>query len=143
MLKKWIIGVASFSILSFLILRLVLNHVNGVKEERQWYIDQLHFEFSATIDSVRSRHILFHLNRTDIDWNTEQKLNEVLQFNGRLDLFLYRPNYKIELMIPDANRYMKGDSLYFNSDKNVIALYRDHHILAEYSVVSSLKGRPF
>lgn len=142
-MRKWIIVFASVGILSFLILRLFNNHVDGVRNERQWYIEQLNFEFSAVIDSVRRRHILLHLKEEDIDWHQESRVKKKLKYNGVLDLFLYRANHRIELKIDSANLYLKGDSIYLNSNKNLIRIYRANKLISEYELSESLKGRPF
>lgn len=133
----------SIGLLIILILRLFNNHVDGVRYERQWYISQLNFEFSTTIDTVRSRHILFHLKEGDIDWKRESCIKNKLKLNGGLDLFLYRSNNKIELRIDNFNQYMKGDIVYLNSNKNMVRIYRENKLLSQYELAKSIKGRPF
>lgn len=136
--------ILSCGVLIFLTIRLFYDHVDGVKSERQWYIEQLDFEFSGVIDTVnRPGHILFHVTNGNIDREKEDIVNEKLKRNGFLDLFLYKSNDQIELMIDGAHKYMNGDSIYLNSSKNLVKIYRNKKLLSEYELLRSIRGRPF
>jgi hypothetical protein len=119
------------------------QHVNGVKSERAWYIKELGFQFSATVDSIRTGHIRIHKINGRFDSDKERRVKEKLEFNGRLDLFLYRTHDKLELMIDSAYNYRTGDSVFVDCNNSVVRVYRDKQLLSENSLLRSIKGRPF
>lgn len=119
------------------------QHVNGVKNERAWYIKELGFKFSSIIDTVRSGHIRLKEISGRFDFSKESRMNEKLRFNGRLDLFLYRNQRKIELMIDSASTYRMGDSVFVDCENDRVSIFRHKRLLSENSLLRSIKGRPF
>ena len=83
-MKKTILIISSILILDFLSFRLLNKHQNKVHEEREWYLSNLGYNFSATIDSIqieRSSHgvIYFHITNGSFDFNTERLMKEKLK----------------------------------------------------------------
>lgn len=96
------------------------------------------------VDSVnRPGHILFRVIQGHLDRQQEHYLNSRLKRNGVLDLFLYKPNERLELMIPHAHRFHSGDSIYVNSSQNMVQIYRGDSLLLQHQLVPLLRGRPF
>jgi hypothetical protein len=113
-----------------------------VSEEKNWYLSELHFEFSAKIDSVvNANHILFHVVHGHLDKQREHQLSEKLRYWGRLILFRYDDD-KIEMMVGMSN-YQPGDSLYLSSDRNIVRIYDQKGGMKEYPLTGLLRGRPF
>lgn len=144
MVKRWTLALSIAAILIILTYRLFNKHVAGVAAEKQWYIEQLNFKFSGVIDSVnRPGHILFRVTHGSLDRQQERRLNNRLTSNGVLDLFLYKPNERLELMLPHAHRFHGGDSIYINSSQNMVQVYRGDSLLLQHQLVPLLRGRPF
>ena len=143
-MKKKLVWIVLIVILVLLITRSVTNHVDNVREERQWYIHELAFEFSAAVDSVvPPGKVLFHVTAGNLDRSKEKRIGENLRHNGMLDLFLYWPHDQTELMIKGAEQLHPGDSIYLNSVKNIVRIYRNKELLIESDLLNSLRGRPF
>lgn len=143
-MKNKIIWVTVFIVFTLLIIRTFKTHVDGVTQERRWYVEQLRFDFSGRIDSVHDRgNILFHVTHGNLDREKESRINEQLKYNGVLDLLLYRPNNKILLMIDSAYHFRKGDSIYLSSAKNLVRIYRNNTLISEKELLKSMRGRPF
>ena len=142
-MKKGIVIALSGTLLLLLTINMFRQHVNGVKSEREWYIKELGFKFSAVVDTVRESHIRMHRTSGRFDFEKERRVKERLKYNGRLDLFLYRNERRIELMIDSAYNYRRGDSVVIDCEAGLVSLYRDKQRLAENSLLRSIKGRPF
>jgi hypothetical protein len=144
LMKNKIIWVTALIIFTLLIVRTFKTHVDGVTQERRWYIEQLRFDFSGVVDTARDAgNILFHVTHGNLDREKESRLNEQLEFNGVLALLLYRPNNKFVLMIDSAYKFRKGDSIYLSSDKNIVRIYRRKTLISEKELLKSIRGRPF
>jgi hypothetical protein len=141
--KKGIIITVSITILFLLVINMFRQHVNGVKSERAWYIKELGFQFSASVDTIRTGHIRLHQIIGRFDFDKEKRVKEKLKYNGRLDLFLYRNHDKLELMIDSAFNYRTGDSVFVDCYAGLVRVYRDKQLLSENSLLRSIKGRPF
>lgn len=127
-----------------LIANILWNHVKGVKSEKQWYLSQLHFEFSAKLDSAeKGGQALLRITQGHIDRQRETELKSDLKYNGWVDLFIYRPDGTLDLMITENIRLAQGDSVYVNTDSGVARFFRNGELIADHSLFKSLRGRPF
>ena len=140
--RKWTLGIGIVAVILLLVYRLFTKHVDGVKAEKAWFLSELNYEFSAEIDTlVDPSHILFHVTQGQLDTKREQKLGENLRYWGELILFRY-PGDKVEMLIGGA-RYQRGDSLYLNTDQNIVRIYRGKGLIKEFPLTGLLRGRPF
>lgn len=143
-MKTWKIITLSVIILLLLIVNMFRQHVDDFRNERREYIQKLDFDFSAKVDAINlPGHIFFHVTNGAFDRDAEYRLNRVLKYNGRLALFLYFLGNQVEFISDSAKFYHTGDSLYFNTDKNKVYLYRDKDLILENGLLKSLRGRPF
>jgi len=143
-MKKWITWGVVISVLTFLTTRISTHHVSGVKSERLWYIEQLHFEFSGKLDNLDfPDRVLFRVTSGQLDIEREKAIKEQLKYNGMLDLLLYRDDGRLDLMIIDPHEYINGDSLYLNSGLKIVRFYRNGEFIGEHNLIKSLRGRPF
>jgi hypothetical protein len=60
-----------------------------------------------------------------------------------LDLFLYRPENRIELMTDHTQQFHPGDSVYLNTTENVVRIYREGKLQYESDLLKYVRGRPF
>lgn len=143
-MKTWKIVTLSAIILLLLVVRIFRQHMDDFLKEREWYISKLNFDFSAEVDTVRkSSHVVFHVTNGNFDGYREYRLNQHLKHNGRITLFLYLPDQQMNLMSDSARLYQTGDSLYFNTSKNKVFVYRNKNLIFENELTKSLRGRPF
>jgi hypothetical protein len=143
-MKKGLMWSAFICLAMVLLFNLGSDHVAGVKSEKEWYLAQLNFEFSGILDSAeRPGQVLFHVTHGRIDLEKEATLKQELRFNGLLDLFLYRPDGKMDLMVPQYLSLKQGDSVYVNTDLQVAKFFRKGDEIGEQSLLKSLRGRPF
>lgn len=137
-------------VLVFLIIRSAYDHMSGVVDERDWYVSQLHYKFSARIDSLTSHKggsglIHFHLLDSVIDNSKERSINANLKYNGKLDFILFRPESRTDLFIlHDADILSTGDSLVVNTDaEEGVTIFRRGKLIATEKTIESINGRPF
>jgi hypothetical protein len=143
-MKKWITWVGLICALIFLTVRMFFHHLTGVKNEKIWYLNELSFEFSGKVDNDDSPgRVLFRVTGGQLNSKRESTVNEQLQYNGMLDLLLYRSDGRMDLMIVDPHNYVTGDSLYLNSRLKVVRFYRHGKLVGEHDLMKSLRGRPF
>lgn len=141
---KYFTWISAIGILLFIAISTFREHVNAVKNEKANYIKQLDFEFSGLLDSAeRPGQVLFQITSGKFNWDKEKEIGSKLKHNGVIELFLYRPDEKLDIMIIDPHDFRQGDSLYLNSNRNIVAIYRHGKLLSEHSLVKSLRGRPF
>jgi len=143
-MKKRLVWIAAIVILVLLVTRSFFNHVDNVEKEREWYIQQLDFDFSGVIDTIiPPGRVLFHVTNGILNRDRERHLHEKLRYNGMLDLFLYQPNDQVELIIPHSDQLRSGDSVYVNTDQRIVKILRGEKLLVEVDLIESMRGRPF
>jgi hypothetical protein len=148
-MKKWMIIGLTIVVLLLLLVRGLYVHWNNAKNERPEYVKDLHFHFSATVDSLRvfSRTnglVYFHTTGGDLNRSTEHRINQHLKYNRELQ-FIFNPfgKDKLGFHARDLNNYNTGDSLVINSDEDKIYIYRKEKLVAQSLISKALSGRPF
>jgi hypothetical protein len=140
-MKKRAVWVASIIVLVFLVVRLGYIRLNDLRNEKAWYLSELHYDCSAKIDSViRPGRALLRITNGTLNEEREWKLKERLHIHGILHLaILNGPLY--DLRVP--NEALAGDSVYINSDDNALSVYRDGRLLISRPLSESFRQRPF
>lgn len=143
-MKRALIWGSSVFLLLLLTANIFWKHVKGVKSEKQWYLSQLDFDFSAKLDSAeKGGQALLTVTHGHIDRKREAMLKAKLQYSGWVDLFLYRADGKLDLMIPGKLHLVQGDSVYVNTDSGLVRFFRNGKQIAAHPLYNSLRGRPF
>jgi hypothetical protein len=142
-MKRTLLITLGLFVLVWLGIQAVRDYITDFKNEHHWYLSQLNFEFSAEIDTVWNRHIVFHATRGNLNSEREAVVNTRLKHNGFAALFSYGEDNHVALMIDSAFMYKKGDSLYVNTAIDRIRIYRNHKILSEKSLVKSIRAKPY
>jgi len=148
-MKQWTIISISILVLFLLTIRMCKRRIDNAKDEKQWYIDNLHFDFSGSVDSVQSfpgnrGRLFFHITNGDMKRTTEYGLNKQLEFNGELQLIRRTADRKLTIFIRnDIDKFQKGDSITINTDEGKIKNFRNQELISEKELISSLSGRPF
>jgi len=146
-MKKWLIIIGSIVVLILLVVRLIVTAVGGEEDEKQWYVSQLHYNFSAEVDSVEKFHqngglVYFHLTRGSIETSYEKKLNKKLK-HSHLGFIYYNRGDGVKIFTSRPNTYKAGDSISVDSEKDNLTFYRDGKEIATAKISESLSRRPF
>ena len=147
-MKKWIVILFAIALMVFLLVNGIQMQSRKVDDERKWYVEQLHYDFSGEIDSIQLLNakigrVLFHFTRDSIDRSQEDNLNTKLKHNGNLRFLIPKTEGKMILISRNADRLAPGDSLIINTDMNKITVFRKGMKIDENEVTSSMNGRPF
>jgi hypothetical protein len=140
-MKKRTPWIIASTVLTLLVVRVGYRHVEALKEEKAWYISQLHYECSATIDSViRPGRALLSVTNGVMDADREWKLKEKLNAYGMLHLAIRRDSL-YDLRVP--NEAMANDSVYISSDHDQLLVYRNGELLITRPLSAFLRAKPF
>ena len=140
-MKKWIPWLIGVVIIVLLVVRLFYSHIHKLKKEKEWYISELHYNFSARIDSViRPGRALIIIKNGNFDPDREWQLKRKLSAHGVLHLMIVNQNW-IDMLVPP--RALQNDSIQINSDEDRLSLYRDGQLLTTRPLSQSLRQRPF
>ena len=148
-MKPWIPIVVAALIIFILGGRLVIRKIGRFKTEKEWYVQQLKYTFSAEIDTVIMRNkkkgfglIVFHLTQGAANTSVEDSLNRHLTHFKRIEFLRLKPDEKIEIISGTAGRCAQGDSISVNSSNNKIMVFREGNKVSETQVSESLRVRP-
>jgi hypothetical protein len=140
-MKKWTPWLIGITILILLVIRLSYTYVNELEKEKAWYISELHYHCSLRVDSiVRRGRALVTLTSGVLDPQREWQLKDKLHAHGILHLIIVN-RQRYDLRVPGHT--LAKDSIYINSDRNLLSLYRDGKLLSNVSLTESLRQRPF
>lgn len=141
--------VAIILLISFaLVIRLIVRKSSRLRSEREWYIENLKYDFSAEVDTVivtnkkGSGFILCHFTAGKMNLSVEDSLKRHLKRHERLRLFPRRSDGKIRFASGKAGSVMKGDSVTVNSALNKITVFRNGEKLIEKDVRETISGEP-
>ena len=146
-MKKWIKITLIIAAFLFLVIRALYLHWRGAKDEVPWYVKNLDYHFSATVDSLKgftqtNGLVYFHSTSGDVTLSTENLMNRKLKYNGSLR-FILNFEGKLAFHSRDLNKYNAGDSLAINSDHDKIYIYENGKLTAESEISGAISGRPF
>src|SRR5687768_11500517 len=118
-MKTFLIVAGILVIVLLLGFRILYGKFSGGKEERTWYTQQLHYNFSAEIDTVIMLRGSAGLGRIvctkvigEVNPSVEESLNYHLTNHKSLRLLKTSPDNKLEFLIIGAEQYLPGDSLF-------------------------------
>ena len=119
-MKKVLIWTAIIAVLLLLVWNLVSDHVTGVKSEKDWYLSQLKFDCSGTLDSAeKSGQALIHVKHGWIDVGKEA--NVTIFDPQRTWTLNEKTNASKSKNSPWFGREIKGKAIgVFNNSRNLI-----------------------
>jgi hypothetical protein len=122
------------SVVILLAARLGYNLYSTVEkfgEEREWYRQQLNYEFASTIDSVRfldgevgTGRLYCTLTKGILNPSIEDSLSKKLQHFTYLRFNESQSEDQVRFVMPGADRFHKGDCVVVNSITDNIQLFR-------------------
>ena len=150
-MKKTLLIIGGIALLCLLlVVRLFFKQNSGMKEERDWFVSALRYEFSAQVDSVRmfNKHtgrLWCRLISGDPQVHREDSLKRLFQEHDMLYLIFQRSADSIIFLVPNGNLVAKGDSVRVSSQNNTIEFFRDGKRVATDQLSTTLTGygRPF
>jgi hypothetical protein len=142
-MKRVLIIGGSIIVLILLAINAIRENGRKGKEERQWFLESLDYDFSGEIDSIRIVRdklgfVRFHLTRggSEVNPHVENKLNRQLKENHAIYVLMFRPGDKIDIITRNPLLLKKGDSLALNSDLDQMTFYRDGKEIAKDKISS-------
>jgi hypothetical protein len=147
-MKKWLKITLIIGAFLFLVVRALYLHWRGAKDERPWYVKNLGYHFSATVDSLKrfSRTnglVYFHSTGSEPNLSAENRTNQKLKYHGSLKFILNFGKGKLAFHSRDLHKYKTRDSLVINSENDKIYIYHDGKLAAKSEISGALSGRPF
>lgn len=141
MKKSTLLTIVVITFLLLLVARLIYLRVDHLKREKAWYISELHYDFSARVDSlVRPGRAFITVTSGDFDPDREWQLKGSLQYYAVLHLFISRDSW-YDVRVPlEASR---NDSLHVRSDLDQVSLYRNGELVTSRPLSEFLRQRPF
>lgn len=136
--------------ITLLIIGVVLMAKSNREESelKNWYANQLRYNFSTRIDTVVHLNqkwgygeVFLSINHTALNLYREDSLNKTLKYPIR---FLRKDYYKkIKFVIPNSQEYEKGDSVYIDSRTQQISIYRDKTLISTVRISRALTDNWF
>jgi hypothetical protein len=140
-MKTWLPWIIAAIVILLLAVRAIYIKAHRGEKERAWYMAQLHYDFSARIDSVeKPRRAFIHITNGKFDRQRERELQFELKHHGRLGVVVSEGG-QLELLVPykaEAN-----DSVYVNSDQDILSLYHHGQLVVSRPLSHSLRASPF
>jgi hypothetical protein len=140
-MKKILPWLIAIIILIFLVARIFYRRVNRLGNEANWYISQLHYDFSAKVDSiVRPGRALISISNGNFETQREKKLQRELKYHGVLRI-LIPVGERFDIRVPGS--CVKNDSLYINSTEDRLMLFRNKKLIVSRPLSTFLRRKPF
>jgi hypothetical protein len=148
-MKRWIIGIAITLVLFALVARLIIKGFRNRGNERKWYVENLNYNFSAEIDSIRLLNkkgfgfIICHPTNGNFNISVEDSLVRHLKHHKRMRFLTRARGGNVEFISGNADQYLRGDSVCINSENNKILIYRKGNKVYDNELIASIRGAPF
>lgn len=141
-------GIGLFCLL--LIVRNFYRQNNNQKEEREWFVKALRYEFSAEVLRIqmlneKTGRLWCRLTSGEPQIHREDSLKPMFKDHDMLYLIFEQSADTITFLVPNADLISEGDSLGVSSKNNSIKFYRDGKEVASDQLSNTLTGfgRPF
>lgn len=131
-MKKTLLVLGGIALLFLLlVIRLFVVEHTVTKEEQEWFVRELRYEFSAVVDSVKlynngvSGNIRGRIIAGDPNTKREDSLKKSFKKHDQIYLVYKRSGDSIRFILPYANQIRKGDSIRLSSNENTIRVFRE------------------
>jgi hypothetical protein len=150
-MKKSLLILGGIALVCFLlIVRLFFKQNNTMGNEREWFVRELGYEFSARVDSVwmlndHTGKLWCRVTAGNPQVHREDSLKPSFKAHDMLYLIFQHSGDSIVFLVPKGNLVAKGDSVSVSSEKNSIQFFRDKKEVAADELTETLTGfgRPF
>jgi len=122
------------------------REANNLVDQKEWFIKELRYDFSAQIDSIdhfdnSDAYLICHLTKGQIKDGIEDSLNEFVTHYGHLRLLLGKPPEQMRIWTRTSNKYQVGDSVCLRSTEDVIEFFRYGRIIDQTTMNKALDVR--
>lgn len=121
--------------------RIFLKTENKIESEMQSYVRNLHYDFSATIDSVILVHekkgvgfVVGNVTNGNCNRSVEDSLNRHLTNYKRIRFLHFQTDGRFRIFLGRISRYKPGDSIVVNSNEDKFTILRNGDALLETEV---------
>lgn len=95
---------------------------------------------SVIVEDKNHGLLFFDVTTGQVDVLKEEKLNNQLNFNKKFVFLVDRTDNKFEIATHEPMICSRGDSVYVNTDKNLISIYIQGKQITSEDAISSLRG---
>jgi hypothetical protein len=143
---KRLIIIVAIALLFLGAIRAWLRTQNDLDDEMESYVKNLHYKFSARVDSIeilnakRQRGFLIcHLTKGKLNEITEDSLNRHLVNYKRIRFLRLFPNGQFKILfLGGIFKYQPSDSVVVNSNLDEFKIFRNDEIILDSHVSQSL-----
>jgi len=132
------------ALLLFLTARITFKTMNEVDDEMETYVQNLHYNFSARVDSIeilnakRQRGFLVcDLIKGKCNESVEDSLNHHLVNYKRIRFLFFYPNGQFKILRDGIFKYQSGDRVAVNSDRDEFKIFRDGDVIWKSKITQS------
>ena len=112
-----------------LMIRFFFSEFSSHDKEREWFVQNLRYEFSVSVDSVQRHHRSFvdgRITAGDPHLYREDSLKNSLQKHGHLQFVTAYKNDSISFVLDEfPEEVRKDDSIRVSSKENSVTVFRD------------------
>jgi hypothetical protein len=150
-MKRRLLSIGVIGLVSMLlVVRLFFRQHSSMTEEREWFVKEVRYEFSAQVDSI-----LMHNENAGRLWcrvtegnpqsHREDSLKRSFKKHDMLYLIFHHSGDSIIFVIPNGKLVAKGDSVRVSSERDSIQFFRYGKEVASNKLSNTLTGfsRPF
>ena len=141
---KRLIIIAAIALLLFLIARITFKTMNEVDDEMKYYVRNLHYNFSARVDSIeilnpKRKHgfLVCNLTRGKLNEITEDSLNRHLINYKRIRFIFFQSNGQFKIFLWNLSKFESGDSIAANSDRDEFKIFRNREEILKSKITQS------
>jgi hypothetical protein len=141
---KRLVIITAVALLVYGAARFIFKTMNEVDDEMQVYVQNLHYNFSARVDSIeilnpkRQRGFLVcDLTKGKLNELTEDSLNRHLVQHKRIRFLFFQPNGHFKIFLWDISKNETGDSVTINSDRNEFKIFRNGETILKREITNS------
>jgi hypothetical protein len=105
------------------------------------YVNNLHYDFSAELDSVVTTNskkglgfLVFKIKEGRCDTTIEDRLNQHLINYKRIRFLYFKPGNKAKIFISRISRYQPHDIILVNSDQDKFQILRNERVILDSRV---------
>ncbi len=151
-MKRTLFVLAGIGLLCLLlVVRLFFRQHDGFDSEREWFVKNVRYEFSARVDSVKmlnenTGRLYCRVTSGMPQSHREDSLKQYFKEHDMLYLIFHQSRDSIVFLIPEnAQQIEKGDSVHVSSSGNDIRFFRQGKQINNTTLTQTLTGygRPF
>lgn len=140
-MKRSILLAAGIILFLLATVRLIFKTSNKIDDEMQSYVQNLHYNFTAKVDSIivlnkkkKTGFLACQLTKGTCNRSTEDSLNHHLTNYKWIRFLRFQPTGQFYIFLGNISQYHPNDSITVNSDKDEFKIFRNGERLHERQV---------